>query len=358
MTLDMATPRATRREFLIGTGALVVTFSLAWEAPEAHAQAGAPAGGQTKPLALDQVDSFLAVHKDGTVTAYTGKVDIGTGIRIAIPQMVAEELDVRLDKIKLIEGDTALTPDQGPTWGSLSIQVAGVQLRQAAATARQALIQMAVQKTGMPSVDFGVKDGVIFLRAEPLRRFTYAELIGDKAFELKLDAAAPLKNPKDHTVVGQPVPRPDVAGKVTGTHTYMQDFRVPGMLHARVIRPPAIGATLERVDEGSIKSIKSARVVREGSFLAVVAESEWAAIKGARQLKATWTKWEGLPDQAKLWEHVRGTKLAKDDVAVDRGNPKDAIAGAAKTLKATYEFSVHTNGSIGPSCAVADVKSG
>ena len=132
------TSQATRREFLIGTGVLVVTFSLAWEAPEAHAQAGAPAGGQTKPLALDQVDSFLAVHKDGTVTAYTGKVDIGTGIRIAIPQMVAEELDVRLDKIKLIEGDTALTPDQAPTWGSPWIQVAGAQLPQAAATARQA----------------------------------------------------------------------------------------------------------------------------------------------------------------------------------------------------------------------------
>ena len=350
MTPDMAIPRATRREFLIGTGALVVTFSLARGVHEASAQA--------KPLALDQVDSFLAVHKDGTVTAYTGKVDIGTGIRIAIPQMVAEELDVRLDKIKLIEGDTALTPDQGPTWGSLSIQVAGVQLRQAAATARQALIQMAVQKTGMPAVDFAVKDGVIFLRAEPQRRFTYAELIGDRAFELKLDATAPLKNPKDHTVVGQPMARPDIPGKVTGTHTYMQDFRVPGMLHARVVRPPAIGATLERVDEGSITGIKGARVVRQGSFLAVVAEREWAAIKAARQLKATWSKGEGLPEQGKLWEHVRGTKIAKDDVAVDRGNPKAAIAGAARTIKATYDFAVHTHGSIGPSCAVADVKGG
>ncbi|HEY5725550.1 MAG TPA: molybdopterin cofactor-binding domain-containing protein, partial [Methylomirabilota bacterium] len=352
----MAIPRATRREFLIGTGALVVTFSLARGVHEASAQAGPQ--GATKPLALDQVDSFLAIHKDGTITAYTGKVDIGTGIRIAIPQMVAEELDVRLDKIKLIEGDTALTPDQGPTWGSLSIQVAGVQLRQAAATARQALIQMAVQKTGMPSVDFAVKDGVIFLRAEPQRRFTYAELIGDRAFELKLDATAPLKNPKDHTVVGQPMARPDIPGKVTGTHTYMQDFRVPGMLHARVVRPPAIGATLERVDEGSITGIKGARVVRQGSFLAVVAEREWAAIKAAKQLKATWSRWEGLPDQGKLWEHVRGTKVAKDDVAVDRGNPRAAIAGAAKTIKATYDFAVHTHGSIGPSCAVADVKGG
>jgi len=351
----MATIETTRREFLIGTGALVVTFSLT---PGREPHALAQTAGKAKPVALDQVDSFLAVHKDGTVTMYTGKVDLGTGTRIALPQMVAEEMDIALDKIKLVEGDTALTPDQGPTWGSLSIQIGGVQLRQAAATARQALVQMAVQKLGMPSADLAIKDGVIFVRAEPHKRVTYVELIGDKSFDLKLDPAAPLKNPKDHTVVGQPVPRPDVPGKVTGTHTYMQDFRVPGMLHARVVRPPAIGATLENVDESSVKNIKGAKVVRQGSFLAVVAETEWAAVKAAKALKATWTKWEGLPDQSKLWEHVRSTKVAKDDVAVDRGDPKAAIAGAAKRLKATYDFAIHTHGSMGPACAVADVKEG
>ena len=138
----MATLETTRREFLLGTGALVVAFSLAPRDVLA----------QAKPVALDQVDSFLAIHRDGTVTMYTGKVDLGTGLRVALPQMVAEELDVALDRVKLVEGDTALTPDQGPTWGSLSVQVAGMQLRQAAATARKALIEMAVQKTGMPSV--------------------------------------------------------------------------------------------------------------------------------------------------------------------------------------------------------------
>jgi nicotinate dehydrogenase subunit B len=347
----MATLETTRREFLVGTGALVVSFSLAPR--DAFAQAAPP-----KPVALDQVDSFLAIHRDGTVTMYTGKVDLGTGIRVALPQMVAEELDVALDKVKLVEGDTALTPDQGPTWGSLSVQIAGVQLRQAAATARKALIEMAVQKTGMPSVDFAVKDGVVFLRAEPQRRFTYAELIGDRRFELKVDKDAPLKNPKDYTLVGQPMPRPDLPGKVTGTHTYMQDFRVPGMVHARVVRPPAIGATLEAVDEGSIKHVKGARVVRQASFLAVVADSEWAAVKAAKALKATWSRWDGLPEQSKLWEHVRSTKVATDDVAVDRGDPRAAIAGAAKKLKATYDFAVHTHGSMGPSCAVADVKGG
>src|SRR6266849_7190331 len=188
----MAMLETTRREFLIGTGALVVSFSLT---PQALAQTAA----KTKPVALDQVDSFLAVHKDGSVTIYTGKGDIGTGIRVALPQMVAEELDVALGKVKMIEGDTALTPDQGPTWGSLSVQVAGVQLRQAAATARRALVEMAVQKLGMPSSDLAVRDGVIFVRAEPHRRLSYAELIGDQAFDLKVDKDAPLKNPKDHT---------------------------------------------------------------------------------------------------------------------------------------------------------------
>src|SRR6266508_4133518 len=299
----MATIETTRREFLIGAGALVVSFGLA---PDALAQTP----GATKTLALDQVDSFLAVGKDGAVTMYTGKVDIGTGIRIALPQMVAEELDVTLARVKLIEGDTALTPDQGPTWGSLSVQIAGVQLRQAAATARQVLVQMAAQKLGVPSADLGVKDGVVLVRAEPHRRVAYADLIGDQNFDLKVDKDAPLKNPRDHTVVGQPMPRPDIPGKVTGTHTYMQDFRVRGMLHARVVRPPAIGAALETVDEGSVKNIKGARVVRQENFLAVVAESEWAAVKAAKQLKATWSKWEGLPDQSKLWEHVRATKVA------------------------------------------------
>ena len=347
----MATLESTRREFLLGTGALVVSFTVA----RAFA---AQTGATAKPVALDQVDSFLAVARNGTVTIYTGKVDIGTGIRVALPQMVAEELDVPLDRITLIEGDTALTPDQGPTWGSLSVQVAGVQLRQAAATARKALIDMATQKLGKPVADLAVKNGVVFVLAEPQRRMSYAELIGDQSFNLKLDPAAPLKNPKDHTIVGQPVPRPDIPGKVTGTHTYIQDFRVPGMMHARVVRPPAIGATLQSVDESSIKAIKGARVVRQESFLAVVADSEWAAVKAAKALKATWSSWDGLPEPSKLWEHVRATKIAKDDVAVDRGDPKAAIAGAAKKVTATYDFAIHTHGSMGPSCAVADVKAG
>jgi CO/xanthine dehydrogenase Mo-binding subunit len=142
------------------------------------------------------------------------------------------------------------------------------------------------------------------------------------------------------------------------TFTYMQDFRVAGMLHGRVVRPPAMGAKLESVDEGSIKGIPTARVVRQGNFLAVVAENEWAAVKGARQLKATWSKWDGLPEQAKLYEHVRATKVAKDEVTSNIGNAADALGKGAKKLAATYDFAIHTHGSIGPSCAVAELKDG
>ncbi len=133
---------------------------------------------------------------------------------------------------------------------------------------------------------------------------------------------------------------------------------MPGMLHARVVRPPAMGATLESVDEGSIKGIRTARVVRQGNFLAVVAENEWAAIKGARQLKATWGKWEGLPEQAKLYEHVRASKVAKDEVTGNVGNSAEALGQGAKKLNATYDFAIHTHGSMGPSCAVAEFKDG
>jgi CO/xanthine dehydrogenase Mo-binding subunit len=348
----MSSLETTRRQFLAGAGALVVGFALT---PDPMARAAS----RPRTVAADETDAYLAIGRDGRVTIYTGKVDLGTGIRTALPQMVAEELDVPLARVSVVEGDTELTPDQGPTWGSLSIQVAGVQIRQAAATARKALIQRAVERLGMPSADLAMRDGVVFVRATPERRVSFGELIGDQTFSLKVDRAAPLKNPAQYTVVGQPVPRVDIPAKVTGTHTYMQDFRVPGMLHARVVRPPAMGATLQGVDESSVRGIRGFRqLVRANDFLAVVADSEWAAVKAARQLRARWSPWQGLPEPARLWEHVRSTPVAKDDVAVDQGDARAALAAAPRRLAATYDFAIHTHGSMGPSCAVADVRDG
>jgi nicotinate dehydrogenase subunit B len=194
------------------------------------------------------------------------------------------------------------------------------------------------------------------------KKVSYAELIGGKSFAIKLDPKQPVKEkaPQDYKVVGKSQPRVDIPDKVTGRFTYMQDFRVPGMLHGCVVRPPAIGAKLEAVDDSALKKIPGiVKVVREGNFLGLVASNEWDAVRGATALKATWSKSETLPDQAKLWEHVRATKVAKEEVTSNTGNTAEAMGkDGAKTVKATYDFPIHTHGSIGPSCAIAEFKDG
>ena len=342
----------SRRNILKSTGALVVSFTLAGKASEAHAQGAATAA---KPVTLTDVDSFLAIDKAGKVTLYTGKVDLGTGINTALAQMCAEELDVPFNSVSLVTGDTALTPDQGTTWGSLTVQSAGIQIRNASATARHALLDEAAKKLNARKEDLTISDGVI---SGGSKKISYAQLVGGKTFNLKVDEKATAKNPKDYKLVGKSIARVDIPDKITGKFTYMQDFRVPGMLHGRVVRPPAYGATLESVDESSVKGIPGVRVVRDKNFLAVVASSEWNAIRAAEQLKAQWSDAATLPDQAQLWEHVRGTRVVQDQVTSDTGSTRDALAGDGKKISATYAFAVNLHGSIGPSCAIAEFKNG
>ena len=341
----------SRREVLLGSGALIVSFSLAGSLNDTLAQGGA------KPVTLTEVDSFLAIDKAGKVTVYSGKVDLGTGVTTALRQIVAEELDVPMSRIELIQGDTTLTPDQGNTWGSLTIQIGGMQLRQASAAARQALLAEAGKKLGTDQLT--VADGVI---SGGGKKVSYGDLIGGKSFAIKLDPKQPVKEkaPKDYKVVGKPLPRVDIPDKVTGRFTYMQDYRVPGMLHGRVVRPNAIGAKLEDVDDSALKKIPGiVKVVREGNFLGVVASNEWDAVRGAAALKATWSKSQTLPEQGKLWEHVRASKVAKEEEYGKTGNTAEAMAKeGVKIIKATYDFAIHTHGSIGPSCAIAEFKDG
>jgi nicotinate dehydrogenase subunit B len=341
-----------RRQFLAGSGALVVSFS--WTASTTSTFATDAALAKT--LAADEVDAFLAIDDKGAVTVYSGKVDLGTGVLTAMTQIVAEELDVPISRITVVQGDTALTPDQGPTYGSLSIQNGGVQLRQAAATARRALMRAAATQLDAAPGDLTIVEGVI--SAASGKAVSYAALVGGKSFALKLDKDAPSKDPKAFKVVGRSVARLDIPAKVTGEFTYMQDVRLPGMLHGRAVRPPAIGATLQSVDEDSVQSIPGlVKVVREGNFLGVVAETEWAAIKASRQLKAGWSTWEGLPDENQLWDHVRTTRISKEEIN-NIGDVAAALEAGAKRLKATYDFTIHTHGSIGPSCAIAEIKDG
>ena len=341
----------SRRSVLKASGLLVVAFSLAPRFTFASAS------GAAKPVAPDLVDSYLAIGADGRITVYSGKVDLGTGLYTALTQIVADELDVPLGHVTLVQGDTLLTPDQGPSFGSLSIQNGGAQLRRAAATARRALLERAAVKFKTPASTLSIRDGVIV--GENGRDLAFGSLVGGRVLSLKLDQNAPLKSPANFKLVGKPVHRIDIPDKVTGRFTFMQDFKRPGMLHGRVIRPPALGATLVSYDESSISTIAGiVKVVRIENFLGVVAKSEWSAIKAARQLSVKWSAWSGLPEQSRIWEHVRQTKIVKDDITSNQGDSLSALAAAPRKLAATYDFAIHTHGSIGPSCAVAEFADG
>jgi CO/xanthine dehydrogenase Mo-binding subunit len=309
-----------------------------------------------KTVSPDRIDGFLGIDADGSVLVYSGKVDLGTGVLTALTQIVADELDVPMSHVTVVQGDTALTPDQGTTSGSLSIQNGGMQLRRAAATARRALLQKAAAELGLDVSALVIREGIVSART-PLngeRQIPIGTLVSGISLALRLDDDAPLKAPTDYTTVGKPVPRLDIPGKVNGRFTYIQDFKQPGMLHGRVVRPSGMGASLVSYDQTSINHIPGVvEVVRIGNFLGVVAQTEWSAIRAAQQLSVTWSKWDGLPDEAKLWEHVRSTRIQRDDVTSNVGDSTAALGASARKLTATYDFAMHTHGSIGPSCAVA-----
>ena len=306
-------------------------------------------------LDTKEVDAFLAVNGDGTVTVYCGKVDLGQGLRIAIPQIAAEELGIGIDKIKYIEGDTALTPNQGRTSGSNGIQRGGMQIRQAAATARKALIALAAQRLNVSPDDLIATGGEVRPKAGGAG-IRFASLIGGRRFDLKLDPKAPLKDPASYTIVGKPLPRPDVASKCIGTAIYVHDFTVPSMQHARVIRPPAIGASLISVDEDSVKNLPGVKVVRIKNFLAVVAEDEWTTVRAARALRAQWSEWSGLPAQDGLADTLRADPGITEQSLVTKGAPVAPQPQNAKMLAASYFWPMQSHASLGPSCAVADVR--
>jgi CO/xanthine dehydrogenase Mo-binding subunit len=351
-----AIPVLSRRDLLRTGGALVVSFMCGASLPQRSlAQASGAGADLGKPLDLKEVDSFLAVHADGAVTIYTSKVDVGTGLRTAMSQMVAEELGMSVERIAVVEGDTALTPDQGGTGGSTGIPRGAVEVRQAAATARQTILKLGAERLGRPVAELTLADGQV----RPITGgpgIDMGALVGGKRLALKVDPQAPLQDPTRYTVVGKSLLRPDVAGKCTGQHLYLQDFTVPGMLHGRVIRPPAVGATLLAVDETSLGGIPDVRVVRIESFLAVVAPDEWAAVRAARALKVTWSEWQGLPGSAGLDRYVRESAVERTETLVNRGDPAAALPTAVTQLAATYSWPFQSHASLGPSCAVADVR--
>ena len=309
-------------------------------------------------------ETFIKITVDGSVTAYNGHVDLGTGIRTALGQIVAEELDVSFARVVVVLGDTSVVPDQGATIASETIQISAVPLRQAAAQARQFLVARAAERLELAADDLNVEDGLV--RAKNNRSISYGELIGDDGIRLELADEVPMKAASAYSIVGQSVSRVDLPAKATGELAYVHDVRVPGMLHGRVVRPPYagvdagpfVGTSLIAVDESSVRNIPGlVAVVRIGDFVGVVATREENAVKAARQLKVTWKPTPTLPDLKDIETALRANPSTPRTL-ICRGDVDAAIAGAAKPMQRTYVWPYQMHASIGPSCAVADYQDG
>ena len=349
-----------RREFFKTSGALVVSFSL--PAIDVLAQ-----GAEKPALVPGELDSWIAVLPDGRVNAFFGKMDMGQGLDVAVAQIVAEELDVGFDKVSVLMGDTATSCNQGGASGSTGTSNGARLLRKAAAEARRVLVDRASEKLAAPAAQLRVEDGTVL---GPNGKTTYAELVGGRYFQHKVEwnqhignpmdikVPAKPKAPADYKVVGKPIPRRDVAWKVYGTGEFITDVRVPQMLHARVIRPPRAACSVRAVNEASIKGIPGARVVREKDFVAVVAPREWDAVRAARQLKVDWHyDAEAFPPMDKLHDHIRAARVVKREEPVKRGDVDAALKMAAvRIVEAEYEWPFQSHASMGPACAIADVK--
>src|SRR5215207_2788325 len=284
------------------------------------------------PVEAVKFETFIRITADGSVTAYNGHVDLGTGIRTALGQIVAEELDVSFARVVVVLGDTSLVPNQGATIASETIQITAVPLRKAAAQARQFLIARAAKRLELPVEELVIEDGLI--RGKDNRSVSYGELIAGETVQLELADDVPVKAASAYSIVGQSVPRVDLPAKATGELIYVHDMRVPGMLHGRVVRPPYAGVDV-------------------GDFIGVVAEREENAIKAAAQLKVTWKPVPTLPDLGDIETALRANPSVPRTL-IDKGDVDAAIAGAAKPMPRTYVWPYQMHASIGPSCSVAD----
>jgi CO/xanthine dehydrogenase Mo-binding subunit len=365
----------SRRSVLLGGGALVVSIGAAVTLDTLlslqSAQAQGISADAKPPLTPDQLSSYIAVNADGTVAAFFGKMDMGHGLFVAVGQIVAEELDVPFKAVKVYMGDTGTSVNQGGASGSTGIQFGGKQMRMAAAEARRVLVEMAAGLLSVPADQLTVADGVVSAKSDPSKKISYAQMIGGKFFNVQLDwnkqqgntlyapGKAQPKKPSEHKIVGQPIKREDIAPKVFCQEDYCTDVKVPGMVHARMIRPDVAGSVPVKVDESSIKDIPGAKVVWDKGFLGVVADKEWDAIRAAEALKVEWSNVAPpFPEQAKLYDHIRNAPVRKRQIEKENGNVDDAFKNAAKVIEAEYEWPFQSHASMGPACALVEIKDG
>lgn len=358
----MSGPTLPRREFLKTGGAMVIGFSmggasLAQERTVVTARAAAPGPPDQK-----LIDTWIAIHADNTATAYIGYAELGQGASTALLQIAAEELDLAMSQISSVRLDTHVTPNQGATVASAAIERGGPQIRAAAAEARQALLARASRRLGAPPDQLAVSNGVVSVAGDASRAVKYGDLLGDRPFAIAMTGTAPQKTPSQYRIVGARHPRLDLPDKISGQYTYVQQVRLPGMLHARVVRPLgqgayADGARIASLDESSVANIPGVRVVRRRDFLAVVSANEWDAVRAAKQLKVTWEVPASLAGTAGLFDQMRSAKTT-DSVILEKGDVAAALGRAAHVVTATYRGPYQGHMPFGPNCAVADVTPG
>jgi nicotinate dehydrogenase subunit B len=341
-----------RRRVLAGTGALIVSFSLTGAFAQDQAAAPKPPGSlATTPI----LDCWIRIDADGSITAFSGKAELGQGFKTAFQQIAAEELDVAFDSLTVVTADTGRTANEGYTSGSHSMQDSGTAIQNAAAQVRELLVAEAAKRFDMPAENLHTDNGAVL--TPDGHRLGYGELVGAEMLHVQAQPKSRLKDPATYKVMGEPVPRVDIPAKVTGGAAYIQDLRLPGLVHARVVRPPSYGAQLTACDTSAVEKLPGVvKVVRDGNFLAVVANKEFQAIKAMQALSATakWRETPSLPKQDDLLAVLTGLP-SNDSIIFQRSDPK---AAGQRTLEATYTRPYQSHGSIGPSCAVAQFVDG
>jgi CO/xanthine dehydrogenase Mo-binding subunit len=329
----------------------------------------APARGQPgshSTFVPDVPEVFVAVLDDESILAFNGHVDLGTGIRTSLAQIVAEELDVPAERLRMILGSTAATPNQGPTIASATIQISAVPLRCAAAQARLALLALAAQRMDVAIERLTTANGRVFLEdGDAPGGYSFGDLVKDRQITTELDTQVKTKDPADYRLIGRSSKRVDVPAKATGQLTFVHDVRVPGMLHGRVVRPPYsgidsgpfVGRSLISVDESSVADIPGLRaVVVVGDFVGVVAEREEFAARAARRLKVQWRETPPLTPMDDIGQAISNAPATRR-LLLEEGDVESVRdAKGTTTLSRTYVWPYQMHGSIGPSCAVADYR--
>jgi len=359
-----------RRGFLKSAGLLVVSFAGGGQAFQAEAQdnAAAASGPYLDPD-YHQLDSWVVIHGNNTATFYVGKTDCGQGTGTSFRQLMSDELDIAFEKTTCIMGSTDNTVDQGGSGGSTAMERDSWPMRRAAAEARRVLLEMGATRLGVPVDQLAVSDAVITVKADPSKRVTYGELIGDKKFNVKLTGnnvnavtgVAKVKPVQELKATGQSPARYDIPAKVDGSLKWAVDVRLPGMVHARNVKPPYACAKLTGIDESSVRNIPGfIKVVSKGNYVAVVCEREEQAIRAAKQLKTTWEKPATAPFPASenLFEYMRSATATPSGRPVVQGNPDSAFAGAAKVIEAEYQIPFQGHTAISGAHAMADPSNG